>query len=69
LTLPESPTPPVWTRFGGIVENFASGAHHSILYMGARDAWNNLWWLRTSDSTWTFVDAGGRARGIPSVSP
>ena len=70
-TIPESPTPtpPVWTRFGGVVENFASGAHHSVLYMGARDAWNNLWWVRTSDSTWTFVDAGGRARGIPSVSP
>jgi hypothetical protein len=70
-TIPESPTPTpaVWTRFGGIVENFASGAHHSILYMGARDAWNNLWWLRTPDNTWTFVDAGGLARGIPSVSP
>lgn len=70
-TIPESatPTPPVWTRFGGVVENFASGAHHSVLYMGARDPWNNLWWLRTSDNTWTFVNAGGRARGVPSVSP
>jgi hypothetical protein len=69
--IPESAlhSAPVWTPYNGVVESYGPGAHDSVLYLAARDAWNNLWWVRTTDNLWMFVDAGGRARGNPSVTP
>jgi hypothetical protein len=62
-------SPPVWTPYNGVVESYGPAAHDTVLYFAARDAWNNLWWVRSTDGRWTFVDVGGRARGNPSASP
>lgn len=59
----------VWKRLGGVLDNYSTAGYGSVAYLAGKDAWNNLWWVRASDTAWSFVDAGGRIRGCVSSSP
>ncbi|MBL8293516.1 MAG: SBBP repeat-containing protein [Bryobacterales bacterium] len=58
-----------WKRLGGVLDNYSTAGYGSVAYLAGKDAWNNLWWVRASDTVWSFVDAGGRIRGGVSSSP
>ncbi|MCC6586516.1 MAG: hypothetical protein IT168_07335 [Bryobacterales bacterium] len=70
-TVQEGVTPPpvAWTFIGGVLDTYGAGAHDSSLYLAGKDQWNNLWWYRTVDNSWTFSGGGGALRGAPAVTP